>query len=379
MTRLDIKRAGISWAWVSVFMVNFILVSFAFSSSNQISVIPNSSTSWETSNNDFREGESALEFGLDFNDSRIPPSSELNLLETFTLEGWIRPSGWGEGPNYIGTILHKPSIWLFIIDDHPTANDRSLLLQLRHDNGVSHSFSPVGSIALDAWTHIAVSYNSVTSEVKMYINGMDQEVSHIAPPSGSVRNNLYEGFELGSIPPGTMNFLGIIDEVRIWSEVRSPGEIFHNMSSPLMGDETGLQLYYPMNEGGGDELHDLSGNGHDINISGVNWTYGTPFHPTSIEDTNFSVLAPEFSTLSSNYPNPFNPSTIISFALDRAGVINLTIYDIHGAEIETLAAGHHAAGHYNARFTPEDLSSGTYLYVLDSESFRQVKRMLYLK
>ncbi len=55
------------------------------------------------------------------------------------------------------------------------------------------------------------------------------------------------------------------------------------------------------------------------------------------------------------------------------------IHDIRGAEVADLARGFHEAGYYSISFSPENLSSGTYLYVLDSGSFREVKRMVYLK
>lgn len=379
MTRCCFNRPGFVGIWRIIIFANICLISFAFSSSNLRFKGVELHPKWDQDLDYLREGESALEFNSEPNELRIPASPGLSFTETLTLESWIKPNAWGDGPNYIGTILYKPSIWLFIIDDHPTANDRSIIMQLRHNDGVSHSFAPVGSIVLDEWTHVAASYESTTNQVKMHINGIEQEVSHISPPSGAIRNNSSEGFELGSIPPGTMKFLGVIDEVRIWNQVRSPSEIFHNMSAPLSGDETGLQLYWPMNEGGGDSLHDMSGNGHDIRISGVDWTFGTPFHPTSLGNPNPSPVIPDLPTLSSNYPNPFNPITSIDFTLDQAGDINLTIYDIRGAEITRLASGYHEAGHYKVQFNAEDLSSGTYLYILDTGSFRALKRMVYLK
>jgi len=48
-------------------------------------------------------------------------------------------------------------------------------------------------------------------------------------------------------------------------------------------------------------------------------------------------------------------------------------------EVAQIASGIHEAGHYSVHFTPENLSSGTYLYVLDTGSFREVHRMVYLK
>ncbi len=88
---------------------------------------------------------------------------------------------------------------------------------------------------------------------------------------------------------------------------------------------------------------------------------------------------PEVSALAANYPNPFNPSTTIDFALSKPGEVALKIYDIRGAEVEVIARGFYEAGHYTVNFSPENMSSGTYLYVLTSGKFREVKRMVYLK
>ena len=90
-------------------------------------------------------------------------------------------------------------------------------------------------------------------------------------------------------------------------------------------------------------------------------------------------IMPETYNLSQNYPNPFNPSTTISFALVTAGDVSLKVYDVNGVEVAQLSNGHHEAGQHSLSFAPQNLSSGTYLYVLESGSFREVKRMVYLK
>lgn len=98
---------------------------------------------------------------------------------------------------------------------------------------------------------------------------------------------------------------------------------------------------------------------------------------TSIADE--TEIVPSSYSLSQNYPNPFNPSTTISFSLETAGEVSLKVYDINGVEVAQLASGQYAAGQHTVNFGPENMSSGTYLYVLESGSFREVKRMAYLK
>ena len=90
-------------------------------------------------------------------------------------------------------------------------------------------------------------------------------------------------------------------------------------------------------------------------------------------------VMPEAFSLEQNYPNPFNPSTTINFALPTSGNVSLTIYNLNGLEIAQVANGHYEAGNHSIAFSPASLSSGTYLYVLETGSFREVKRMVYLK
>jgi len=90
-------------------------------------------------------------------------------------------------------------------------------------------------------------------------------------------------------------------------------------------------------------------------------------------------IIPQSYALDQNYPNPFNPSTSIRFALPAASDLSLKVYDVNGTEVAELASGHHEAGQHSFNFSPQNLSSGTYLYVLEAGSFREVKRMVYLK
>jgi hypothetical protein len=83
---------------------------------------------------------------------------------------------------------------------------------------------------------------------------------------------------------------------------------------------------------------------------------------TSIE-TNKQNLIKTFE-LSSNYPNPFNPSTKIEFRLNRAADIDLKVYDLRGQEVSTLLKGNQSPGLYDLTFNGANLSTGVYFYTL---------------
>jgi choice-of-anchor B domain-containing protein len=83
--------------------------------------------------------------------------------------------------------------------------------------------------------------------------------------------------------------------------------------------------------------------------------------------------------LEQNYPNPFNPSTKFNFMLPKAGNISLKVYDAAGRLVETMFEGFRMAGSYTADFDGSKLSSGIYLYSLETEGFRQTRKMVLTK
>lgn len=83
--------------------------------------------------------------------------------------------------------------------------------------------------------------------------------------------------------------------------------------------------------------------------------------------------------LNQNFPNPFNPSTVISYSLAATGNVNLKVYDAAGKEIVTLVNELQPAGNYEAKFNASDLPSGIYYYKLSSGEFVDTKRMILIK
>ena len=90
-------------------------------------------------------------------------------------------------------------------------------------------------------------------------------------------------------------------------------------------------------------------------------------------------IAPSVFSLSQNYPNTFNPSTIISFSIPQTGFVSLKIYDVLGNEVATLVNKEKPAGEYEIEFDGVGLTSGVFFYQLKAGSFLQVKKMILLK
>lgn len=84
-------------------------------------------------------------------------------------------------------------------------------------------------------------------------------------------------------------------------------------------------------------------------------------------------------SLSNNYPNPFNPSTIIKYSLPYYGFVTLRVYDMLGREIATLVNEEKPPGTYEANFDASNLATGIYFYKLQVGSFVETKKMILLK
>lgn len=99
-------------------------------------------------------------------------------------------------------------------------------------------------------------------------------------------------------------------------------------------------------------------------------------------DVNDGLEEPNDFSLSYNYPNPFNPSTRLSFVIGSASsgsFVTLKVYDVLGNEIATLINEEKSAGKYEIQFDASGLSSGVYYYRLQTENFIETKKMVLLK
>ncbi len=99
---------------------------------------------------------------------------------------------------------------------------------------------------------------------------------------------------------------------------------------------------------------------------------------------------PVSPSLGQNYPNPFNPSTSIKYQIpstnsplefgnSRLGFVSLKVYDLLGREVATLVKEVKGSGEYQVQFDASRLSSGVYLYRLESGSMRIAKRLVLMR
>jgi hypothetical protein len=83
--------------------------------------------------------------------------------------------------------------------------------------------------------------------------------------------------------------------------------------------------------------------------------------------------------LSQNYPNPYNPNTIIKYSIPRSSLVNIKLYNILGNEIKILVSEEKPAGTYELTFNAANLPSGVYFYRIQAGSYIETKKMMLLK
>ena len=130
-------------------------------------------------------------------------------------------------------------------------------------------------------------------------------------------------------------------------------------------------------------INNYCGNAPDIGADengSADFEYGVnaSFLPQDGTGVSTSYFEKSF-ILFDNYPNPFNPTTVISFALPKAVDVQLSVYNILGEKVTELVNKKMVAGNHSVNFTATNLSSGMYIYRLQAGNFVSVKKMLLLK
>ena len=100
---------------------------------------------------------------------------------------------------------------------------------------------------------------------------------------------------------------------------------------------------------------------------------------TSVGNEQVSSL-PQTVELQQNYPNPFNPTTSIAFGLPESGTVRLEVFDVLGRKVSTLLNGENKiAGRHSVTFDAKNLSSGMYIYRLQSGNTVITKKLTLIK
>ncbi|MDW7679134.1 MAG: YCF48-related protein, partial [bacterium] len=118
-------------------------------------------------------------------------------------------------------------------------------------------------------------------------------------------------------------------------------------------------------------------NGDYYAFGSMGYILKMPHRESSVNVAEHSPIK-DFS-LHHNYPNPFNPSTTISYELPGRSAVKLTVFNAMGQQIAILVDSNKDAGSYQINWEAANMPSGIYFYRLEAEGFSQTKKMLLLK
>ncbi|MEQ9090207.1 MAG: LamG-like jellyroll fold domain-containing protein [Balneola sp.] len=178
----------------------------------------------------------------------------------------------------------------------------------------------------DKWFHVAVSYDGL--KMKLYLNGvLRKEFKY----SGIIRVN-DSRLILGNNRDKSAPFTGSIDDFGLYS---------YALEDSVIASMIDVEV---------------------INVSNE-----------EVFDTPSSVH------LHQNYPNPFNPTTQIKFSIPFSDLVNLTVYDIIGRKVKVLINKKLPSGDHQIYFNATDLSSGVYIYRLQTSTTILSKKMTLIK
>jgi len=251
-------------------------------------------------------GPSAAFFGpkncLFFNgvqNGNISPNISLDN-PIFTVEFWMQMDG--ERVNYPSILDNRDADeninWYFLT----VSNSLSGIFGI--GNGTSQTEIQFNLNDL-SWHHVAGVFNGSTAY--LYLDGV------LVDSASATMSLHHRAITIAKRPAWNVYYKGKIDEVRIWSDVRSETEIRENMCKTLVGNESNLVAYYSFDNSSGAILQDLTANANNATLYGGQWTASTAFNtwlnttPTSTDwnsDENWSRgTAPDADTENVGIPD----------------------------------------------------------------------------
>lgn len=118
----------------------------------------------------------------------------------------------------------------------------------------------------------------------------------------------------------------------------------------------------------------LNERNHEVALAGS--ATGVDFGLDCRQDAAGTDDQPRSFTLEPNFPNPFNPSTVIRFSLERTSEVQLVVFDLAGREVAVIHSGLTAAGRHDFVFDGAALASGIYFLRLETEEGSLTRKMI---
>lgn len=214
----------------------------------------------------------------------------LDITGDITVEVWIKPESVPGGTSATHTILSKyvteSHSYIFAIYTNGSGTLGSYMFLSDVDAGGEFLFKAY-TFSAATWYHIAWAWVAATSTCTFYVNGAS--IGTAVGTKTSI-NNGSAPFSLGTFENGAEGWDGLLDEVRVWNDIRTPTEISDNYKKELVGTESGLAGYWRLNNNYTDE----TSNNNTLTPSGLP-VFSTDI-PSQITTTSTSTTTTSTST-----------------------------------------------------------------------------------
>ncbi len=124
---------------------------------------------------------------------------------------------------------------------------------------------------------------------------------------------------------------------------------------------------------------DLASQTTSVTGQGIGYLAHDSIKGTISNQVGVADASPSAFTVAQNSPNPFNPTTTITFTLAKAGKTTVEVYNVAGQKISTLVDGSMSAGSHSVVWNASNVSAGVYFYTVRSGSFSKTMKMTLLK
>jgi hypothetical protein len=252
----------------------------------------------------------------------VPSDTGLNFQNSISVNYWMKVGAFYTGrEQYPISHGNWQNRWKFSIS--PVSN--KLRWTLKIFGGQAKDLDAETSLSLDSLYNVTGVYNG--ADFELYLNG---QLDAFTSFSGLI-NQTPTALSIGQDVPGdnNYNFNGVLDDIRIYNYALS--------------------------------LQDIAG----LAVTSVS-------HPPA-------AAVPTQFVLEQDYPNPFNPTTVVRYQVPVAGNVRLIVYDLLGREVATLVNERKEPGSYTVRFDASGLASGAYLYRLQAGGFAETRKMILIK
>lgn len=251
---------------------------------------------------------------------RVNNHPTLNFQDQITVVLWMRVDAFFDREAYPISHGNWENRWKISI------TDEGIRWTVKTTDGIKDLDSNK-KLTLNRYTHVACVYDG--SRYEIYLDGTLDNSSTF---SGKILKTSLD-LTIGQVLPNNSNynFQGVLDDIMIFNRGLEAGEI-----EELYRQTTDLNLH-PLTE------------------------------------------LPRSTSLSPNYPNPFNPSTVIRYQLHERSDMEIRIYDINGRLIDRLEKSSKLPGYYSLTWNAGNVASGIYFIVLDTGSVIKTRKGIKLK